>query len=395
VYNTAVNLLDIAIILLAAGLAMRGLAAGLLRQVGSLGGFAVGLVAGAVAAPIIASAVPQGVGHVALLLAAFFGVAFLIGGIGEALGEHLGRLAERLKLGVVDGLFGAVFGVAAALMAAWLLSATFARTAGPVLSAQIQNSRVLRILDANLPPAPDILTRLENSLGAAGLPRVFTGLEPTPAPPVTGPNADAVNAAVRAGQAATVRIESPGCGGVVEGTGFVVGNGLVATNAHVVAGIDRPFVRDTAGLHRGVVVVFDPNIDFAVIRTTGLAAAPLQLATANQPRGTVGAVLGFPGGGRFTVSPAAIRGTQTAVGRNIYGYGLVSRQIYELQAVVRPGNSGGPLVAPDGRVLGVIFAMSTTNAGVGYALTADEVRDDVARAGAQATPVATGSCIAD
>jgi S1-C subfamily serine protease len=394
-YNTRVNLLDAAILLLIIGLAIRGLSAGILRQVGSLGGFGVGMLAGAVLAPLAANYAPAGVGHVAVLLFVFFTVAVTVGGIGEAIGNALAKLAERGSLKEVDGVFGAVFGLAAGLAAAWLLSSTFSRTAGPFMIAQIQTSRILRVLDANLPPAPDVLSRLESYLGTAGFPRVFVGLEPAPAPPVTGPNAAAVNAAAAAAQAATVRIESPGCAGLLEGSGFVVGDGLVATNAHVVAGAQRIIVRDARGPHVASVVVFDPNRDFAVLRTSGLAAAPLTMDAGVEPRGTVGAVVGYPGGGGFTVSPAAVLGSQVAIGRNIYGTGLIRRHIYELQAVVRPGNSGGPLVAPDGRVLGVIFAMSTTNDQLGYALTADEVRSDIARAEAQARAVSTGPCIAD
>src|SRR5207302_1127348 len=123
-----------------------------------------------------------------------------------------------------------------------------------------------------------------------------------------------------------------------------VGANLVATNAHVVAGIDRPTVIDGRGVHRATVVLFDPDLDFAVLRTSGLAAGPLAVANANQPRGTVGAALGYPGGGGFAVSSAAIPGRRTAVGRNIYDTGIIHRDIYELQAVVRPGNSGLELI---------------------------------------------------
>jgi S1-C subfamily serine protease len=121
---------------------------------------------------------------------------------------------------------------------------------------------------------------------------------------------------------------------------------------------------------------------------------PLSLATTDQPRGTIGAALGYPGGGDLTVSPAAILAQRTAVGRNIYDAGLVRRDIYELQAVVRPGNSGGPLVAPDGTVIGVIFATSTSNGNIGYALTATEIIPDLGQA-RTADPVSTGACLAD
>jgi S1-C subfamily serine protease len=238
------------------------------------------------------------------------------------------------------------------------------------------------------------LAKVERTLAARGFPRVFAGLEPTPAPPVTGPNAAAINQAAAAGRAATVKIEGIGCGGVVEGSGFVVGPGLVATNAHVVAGINRPIVIDSAGTHPATVVEFDPDMDFAVVRTSGLTASPLRLASEVLPRGTVGAVLGYPGGGGFTVSGAAVLDSRLAVGRNIYDAGLVKRDIYELQSVVRPGNSGGPLVTPDGRVIGVVFAMSTTNGDVGYALTSAEVQSEVADA-ASSGATSSGPCIAD
>jgi S1-C subfamily serine protease len=274
------------------------------------------------------------------------------------------------------------------------MAATFTRSAGPVLTLAMQNSRILQTLDAKLPPAPDVLAQVERSLGINDFPRVFTGLEPTPAPAVTGPNAAAVNAAASAARAATVKIQGAGCGGIVEGSGFVVGTNLVATNAHVVAGIANPVITDDRGAHRATVVVFDPDLDFAVLRASGLAAAPLTVSTTDAPRGTVGAALGYPGGGSFTVSPAAVLTKRTAVGRNIYDAGIVRRSIYELQAVVRPGNSGGPLVTPDGTVIGVIFATSTVNGQIGYALTSSEIQPDLAAA-TTAGPVSTGACVAD
>jgi S1-C subfamily serine protease len=262
------------------------------------------------------------------------------------------------------------------------------------LTYEIQTSRILQALDRSLPPAPDVLARLDRALGSGALPRVFTGLEPSPPTAVTGPNAAAVQAAAAAGRAATVRVEGLGCGGLLEGSGFVAGDGLVATNAHVVAGVDRPVVVDAKGTHRATVVLFDPDLDFAVLRTTNLAAAPLPLASSNSARGTVGAALGYPGGGDFTVQPAAVLDRRIAIGRNIYGSGLIRRDIYTLQAVVRPGNSGGPLVTPDGTVIGVIFATSTVNGNIGYALTSSEVLSDL-HAAANSGTVATGACVAD
>lgn len=388
------NGLDIVLIVLLIAVAIRGVASGFLRQAGSLCGFVLGLVVGAVVAPWAGTAVATSGARVLVVLAVFFGVAVLIGGLGEAAGYHLSRLAERYRLAIPDSFLGAIFGILVTLITVWLLAPTFARAPSPAVAGEIQGSWILQTLDRSLPPVPDVMARLERSLGIAGLPRVFAGLEPAPPAPVTGPDAAAVNAAARAGQAATVKIEGIGCGGVLEGTGIVVGQNLVATNAHVVAGIPAPTVLDANGRHDATVVFFDPNLDFAVLRVSGLAATPLGLSTIVSPRGTVGAVLGYPGGGDFTVQAAAVLDSQTAIGRNIYDAGLVHRQIYELQAVVRPGNSGGPLITPGGTVIGIVFAMSTTNGDIGYALTSAEVLPDIHTA-ASSGPVSDGQCVND
>jgi S1-C subfamily serine protease len=389
-----VNFLDLIIIIIVLAATVRGVAAGFFRQVGSLGGFLVGLILGAFVAPGIASYLPLSASRSLVVVVIFFTVALTLSGIGETLGAYLVTVIERARLGALDGALGAVFGFVASLLAAWLLAATFGGSAGPVLAADIQTSTVLRSLDRALPPAPVVMSQLERVIGASKFPRVFVGLEPTPAPPVTGPNAAAVNAAAAIAHSATVKIEGSGCGGIQEGSGFVVGPGLVATNAHVVAGIDSPVIYDTAGRHRADVVLFDPDLDLAVLRTTGLAASPLPVDPNVVPRGTVAAALGYPGDGGFTAGAAAVLERQTAVGRNIYDAGLVRRDIYVLQAVVRPGNSGGPLVATDGTVIGVIFATSTTNPNVGYALTSAEILPDIAYA-RTAAPTTTGACIAE
>jgi uncharacterized membrane protein required for colicin V production len=353
-----VNLLDVIILLLVLAVAIRGVASGFLRQVGSLGGFLLGLLLGATIAPLVGGIFSGSDWHWLIVLVVFFGVAFTVAGLGETLGYTLSGLAERYRLRPLDATLGAALGVVIALTTVWLLASTFARTAGPFLIYEFQTSRILQGLDRSLPPAPDVMAKLDRAFGAGGFPRVFTGLEPSPAPPVTGPNAAAVNAAAAAGRAATVRIEGLGCGGLLEGSGFVAAPGLVATNAHVIS------------------------------------ASPLRVASTNQARGTVGAVLGYPGGGAFTVSPAAVLDRRIAIGRNIYDSGLIHRDIYVLQSVVRPGNSGGPVVTPDGTVIGVVFATSTVNGNIGYALTSAEVQHDLSLA-ATAGAVPTGACVSE
>jgi S1-C subfamily serine protease len=388
-----VNSLDIFIMIVVIAATVRGASSGLFRQAGSLGGFLLGLLLGAIIAPAAANLLPLSPSRPLLVFLLFLAIAITISGLGESLGAKLSEVLQRYRLEPADRLFGSLFGFAATLLVVWLLASSLGRSAGPVVAADVAGSSILQLLDRTLPPAPDVTARLGRIVGASRFPRVFAGLEPTPAPPVTGPNAAAVNAAVAAARNATVKIEGAGCGGVVEGSGFVVGPGLVATNAHVVAGIGRPVITDAAGTHRATVVEFDPDMDFAVLRTTGLAAAaPLTIDPKNEPRGTIAAALGYPGGGDFTAGAAAILERQTAVGRNIYDAGLINRDIYVLQAVVRPGNSGGPLVTPNGTVIGVIFATSTTNPNVGYALTSPEILPDLASASTSG-PVSTGACL--
>ena len=144
---------------------------------------------------------------------------------------------------------------------------------------------------------------------------------------------------------------------------------LVATNAHVVAGVDNPAVIDANGVHPAAVVTFDPDLEFAVLRTSGLARKP---APARSQRGTPrnsGGGVGIPRRPRITASPAAIVQSQTAIGRNIYDSGLVKRQVYTIEADLHPGNSGGPLITTDGVGVGIIFARSVSDNNVGYALT--------------------------
>jgi S1-C subfamily serine protease len=151
-------------------------------------------------------------------------------------------------------------------------------------------------------------------------------------------------------------------------------------------------VEDDNGSHSGTVIWFDPNLDFAVLRVSNLAGKSLVISDKHVATGTPGVVLGYPGGGSFTANPAAVMDQFTAVGRDIYGRGQTSRDVYELRANVIPGNSGGPLVAKDGAVIGVIFAESTTYKHVGYALTTSQISDAINQAAARNRTVGTGQC---
>ena len=384
------NWLDVSIVLVIILLVARGWHAGLLRQVGFLGGFVGGLILDAALAPMAANYVSTEHSKTIFAIVVLFGTALILAGIGEFLGATAGRRlspGHRL-LDALNGAAGAAFGAVIGLAAVWLMVSFFIRSPLASLQTAMQRSSIVQVLDRDLPPTPNIVARFNRLIAPYDFPAVFSGLEPTPPPSVREPGAAAVDKAATAGRIATVKIQGHACGRVIEGSGFVADPNLVATNAHVVAGVDNPAVIDANGVHPATVVTCDPDLDFAVLRTSSLAGNPLPLDHSLAPRGTVGAALGYPGGQEFTASPAAIVQSQTAIGRNIYDSGLVKRQVYTIRADLHPGNSGGPLITPDGVVVGIIFARSVSDNNIGYALTSSEVLPGLSAAAHG--PVVTG-----
>jgi S1-C subfamily serine protease len=249
---------------------------------------------------------------------------------------------------------------------------------------------VLRALDSVAPRPPGFLARVEAIIAGVNFAPVFSGLEPlSPSPQPLPTSVDTPG--VRTAQSETLKIQGYGCGGIVFGSGFPVGPGLVLTNAHVVAGTQGTTVRNSAGRSLPArVVLFDSQRDVAILYVPQLALPPLPEASAG--RGTEGAAIGYPGGGGEQVSPAVVNGEVKAEGRDIYGQRLVVRSIWIIQAKVEPGNSGGPLVDLNGSVIGVIFAASTSSPGQAYALTDAEVQPDIDQAQGRITSVPVGAC---
>lgn len=386
------NLVDVGIIVLLGLAAAHGVTQGAALQVFSFGGFWIGLLVGAALAPVLSTISESPFAGAFISLVTFLGLALVGGAAGRYIGTHAWNALQRLKLGVFDAAAGAVVAVVAALAAIWLIAILM--TAGPTknVARAMNRSVIVRALVDHLPPAPAVFSRVQQFISTTPFPRVFEGIEPIPSGPIKVPGNAAVQAAVNRAQASTVRVRGFGCGGIQTGSGFVADSGLVITNAHVVAGIQSPQVEDERGVHRTTPVLFDPELDLAILRTTGLAGTALPLADAEVPRGQGGAVLGYPGGGRFTAGAAAVLRKFSAIGRDIYGRNLTRRDVYQLQATIRQGNSGGPFVRQDGTVLGVVFAASTTEGSVGYALTSVEVLPKLRQARGSTRAVSTGSC---
>ncbi len=386
------NLVDLVVLAVVGLAAVQGLRLGAIVQVLSFSGFFVGLYVGARLASVAVRGVHSQSGRTAIALLTMLGVAILCGVAGRLLGNLVFRRVHRGILGSLDAGLGVVVAVVASLLAAWLLANTLINTSSLSLNASIAKSRILRSLDSVLPAPPSVFTQVQNFLSSEGFPPVFAQLAPVSAGPVALPGSVDLRQAVARAGASTVKIVGEGCGQIQEGSGFVVGPGLVVTNAHVVAGILHPMVEDDAGSHPTTVLSFDPSYDLVVLRVNGLNEPSLVLDPTAVPRGTKAAVLGYPGGGPFQVAPAGVMAEFEAQGRDIYGQGLTVRDVYEVQAVVRPGNSGGPLVEPDGQVIGVVFSRSTTNGDIGYALSSPGVLPRVVRASSSSAAVGTGHC---
>lgn len=389
------NLLDF---LLVAGFlvaAVRGARQGALAQVLTFGGAALGTIAGTALAPPVAAEFIGGPGPTLSLVTLGIVLGFLVLGqaVGFAAGLRLRMAAERAGHGSVDRAAGVVVGLGGLLIIVWLVGSALVQGPLPSVAHQIRNSHVIAVVDEVLPPPPDIVGRVGTFLDQQGFPQVFAGLGGATAPPVDPPTQGAVAAATQAGAPSTVQVQALGCGGISSGSGFVVAPGFVVTNAHVVAGGESLTVRDRAGTHEAVTIHVDPDLDLALVSSPGAVAPPIAWATTPADRGVQGATLGYPGGQReLNVRPAAVRSRIIALGRDIYGRGVSQREILTLSSAVAGGDSGGPFVTAAGQVAGVVFAASTSEGGVGYALTAEQVRPDVDAAIAANTAVPTGPC---
>jgi S1-C subfamily serine protease len=389
-------MIDIIIVILLILYIMRGASVGFSRQFFSFVGFWGGLLAAALLVPFVI-----GYGQSAftkLLLAG--GVVLIISGSLGALGEYLGArlsgLVARFNIQPVDKGLGGVFGAGMVGLGTWLLAAMLMNVPSVTLSTEIQTSKLVRAIDSFLPPAPGAIARIQRLIDPNGFPQVFLGPEPLPGTNLGAATQAEVDQAIAADRASMVKIEGIGCGGEVFGSGFAIGGNYFVTNAHVVAGLRQPKVADGNGrLYNANVTLFDPNLDIAVLRVSGLNLPALKLSTALAANGTHVVALGYPGGGSFTASGGSVIQHYIATGRNIYDSGLTRRQIYEVATDVEPGNSGGPLVTPDGTVVGVVFARSQTNNGIGYVLTGAAVSSDVQSGRNSSSAVSTGQCAAD
>ena len=366
-------------------MAIWGYAQGLIVGALSLAGFAGGAFLGSRLGPLL---LEEGSRSPYAPLVALIG-AVAVGGLLAGALELLGfRLRRRLgsRLGVLDGVAGAALVGCLGLGLVWIGGAVALHTPGASeLREPIQRSAILRALNERLPPSGPILqalARFDPFPHVAG-----------PAPDVRPPNAAIARDpdVERAGRS-VVKVLGTACGLGVQGSGWVAGDGVVVTNAHVVAGQDDTTVQVQGQGARidAQAIWFDPRNDLALLRTPGASGVPRLRLDEGADAGTSAAILGFPENGPYDVEAGRLGQTTTVVSQDAYGRGPVRRSITSLRGLVRSGNSGGPMVDAAGRVVTTIFAASVSDGGQsGFGVPDSIVRDALARASG---PVDTGAC---
>lgn len=382
----------VAIVALLAALAV-GIARGFLASIGTI----LGLIAGALAAywlvPLAGPWIPDAAWRPFLLIGGSVVLVLLGAAAGTAVGEALRAGVDRMKLKPVDRTLGGILSTVAMALVLLMGAATVTATGAPGIAPAVASSRVLGILDVLTPaPVDTALAQLRGAFVDEGLPRLGELLRAEVAP--TAPPVTLDDPALTEAAASVARISgtAAACGTALTGSGYVAAPDLVVTNAHVVAGVDTPFVElpGRASL-QGRIVYFDPVDDLAVVSVAGLGAAPLDVVDP-VAAGSAVVVQGYPLGGPFTSTSAHVLSVGVVPVPGINGAAASPREIYALQADVQPGNSGGPLLTATGDVAGVVFARGDDGQSRGYAMTTTELRPALAASASDGPTVASGAC---
>jgi S1-C subfamily serine protease len=390
------DVLDLTLVVAAAAYAIGGFRNGALVGGLSFAGFFGGAALGAQLAKPLGKSLANGSSQVpvAIVCVLFFAMLGQLTAVWIA-----GRLRSRLTWRParhLDSVIGSLFSILAVLLVAWMVAVPIASSPFPTLAGQVRRSVVIRTVDNALPNSVrNLYSSLRLFIDRSGFPQVFGALQPTRIIDVPPANPALLRSpAVAASKPSVLKVKgiALSCDRAIEGSSFVYSDEHVLTNAHVVAGTNQVTVQSAQGNLPARVVVFDPARDIAVLYVPGLKAKPLALANKAAVTGQDAIVLGYPQDGPFDARPARVRDREKISGHDIYGRQSVVRDIYTIRSVVRAGNSGGPLVATDGTVLGIVFASALDSPDTGFVLTTQEAASDVA-AGRNATAsVSTGSC---
>jgi S1-C subfamily serine protease len=391
------SVVDLVLIALIIMFAINGYRQGFLVGALSFCGFFGGALVGLQIAPWIVQSMSGALSRVLVSLALVFGLALLLQAAAAWAGGRLRHSITNQHGKKIDDIGGIFVSVLALLMVAWMVAVPLASSPLPGLARSVRNSAILHGIDAVVPNGARVLyNRLQDTIAGGDFPKVFGDLTPTQATQVSPPDpALLALPEVAAVHPSVVKVtgDAPECRRRIEGSGFVFAPEHVMTNAHVVAGTQGLITVESNGADLpGRVVYFDSDRDLAVIFVPGLTATPLAFDDNVVASGTDSLVLGYPLDGPYTPVAARIRDVMTVRGPNIYDDHDVVRQVYVLRATVRSGNSGGPVLGTDGRVLGVVFAAAVDDDQTGFALTPEEAQPVADAAANLQNAVDTGNC---
>lgn len=391
------NWVDLLVVLLALLAGASGARNGLVTALFSFLGVFIGAVVGLKLSPVLLERMSNGPAKVGLGI----GIVVALVAFGETFGVWAGReLRDRItsaRLTSVDNALGAVLQALAVFVVAWLIALPLtSATALPALASAINTSAVLRGVDSVMPASAKALPDdLRKMLGASGFPEALAPFSQTPVAAI-GPPDPALDSspAVRDVEPSVVKIRgrATSCARALEGTGFVVAPHRVLTNAHVVAGTDQVSIEIGRGQFDANVVLYDPSKDVAVLSVPDLDADALSFAHGPAHPGGDVIALGYPLDGPYTAAAGRVRERVNLRGPDIYDSSTVVRDVYTVRGKVQSGNSGGPLIDPSGQVVGVVFGAAVDDPETGFALTGDEVAQDVSQASGLTQPVPTGGC---
>ena len=391
----AARLLDVLLVIVLLVYLGEGWRSGFIRSLSAI----VGLIAGAVAAffliPVIGAVVPDPFWRTFLVVSAAVALIILGSMAGAGVGRALRGRGERTVLRPLDRIGGALANLVVGALITALIAGSVSSLGIPVLSAAVNNSWVLQAINAVTPePVTAALARLRSAVLAQGLPVIsggFSGITKSPGVP----KVDTGTSPLAAAAASVVRINGTAyaCGQNQSGSGFVIAKDRIVTNAHVVAGVQQPIVQAPNGQTLdGRIVYFDPQNDLAVIAVSGLSAPTLGLGDPLAV-GDDAVVDGYPFGGPFTTGGAQVLARSTENVDNIYGTARTNRELYTIAADIEPGNSGGPLLETNGSIAGIVFAKSSTDADLGYAMTDTLLAPVVQQAAGLGTSISSGTCV--
>ncbi|WP_028849773.1 MarP family serine protease [Thermocrispum municipale] len=393
------NWVDVLVVVVAVIAAASGARQGVIIALPAFLGVLAGAVIGIKVAPLIVDMFDHPAAKVAFAVAT---VVFLVA-LGETFGVWIGRtIKERVdspKLAWLDNSLGAIVQGIVVFVVAWLIALPLTSVSGlPGLASAINGSAVLSQVNDVMPEQARALPNdLRKLLDVSGLPSVIAPFVQPPAAEVQPPDKRLQRSPVvreLRDKVLKIRGDAPSCSRTLEGSGFVVAPQRVMTNAHVVAGTTSVRVETDEGTLPARVTHFDPDVDVAVLAVPDLNAAPIPFADVPAASGDNAIVLGYPLDGPYTATAARIRQRTELRGPDIYESKTVRRDVFTVRGSIRSGNSGGPMVNPDGEVIGLVFGASVQDPDTGFTLTAAEVEPEARRAPEMVNDVGTGRCTA-